>query len=132
MRICLVLSSEVFDRFLSSKMVKIQMDQNGQAGENGHSLKVTRLESARRFCDMMEEEEDISLAQVHQCDKCSEYIFSNEINQRFSFPPLFSEDEILVIVANLKTNIDILNKIFSPLRLAENWLLGSNQHPMKN
>ena len=34
------------------------MDQNGQAGENGHSLKVTRLESARRFCDMMEEEED--------------------------------------------------------------------------
>ena len=60
-----VLSSQVFDTYKRFKMVKIQMDQNGQAGENGHSLKVTRLESARRFCDMMEEEEDISLAQVH-------------------------------------------------------------------
>ena len=73
-------------------MVKIQMDQNGLAGENGHSLKVTRLESARRFCDMMEEEEDISLAQVNQCLKYSKvrsYIFSNEIDQIFSLPPTF-------------------------------------------
>ena len=69
-------------------MVKIQMDQNGLAGENGHSLKVTRLESARRFCDMMEEEEDISLAQVNQCFKCSNNIFY-EINQIFSLPPTF-------------------------------------------
>ena len=46
--------------------------------ENVSSEKSTRLESARRFCDMMEEEEDISLAQsVAVCRELASWLESS-------------------------------------------------------
>ena len=52
------------------------MDENGK-NDGGTNPKVARLESARRFCDMMEEEEDISLAQsVAACRELASWLES--------------------------------------------------------